>query len=169
MNLYLLRHAEAVERGTPGYEHDATRPLTRDGVRRMKRIARGIRALEPELDLILTSPFLRAAQTAELVAAALKQEKKLHVTPHLAPDGEPAKLLGELSKRFPKAMNVMLVGHEPHLSELIARLIAGEARVAIQLKKGALCKLSAEGWHQGPCATLEWLLGPKILKRLRKS
>jgi phosphohistidine phosphatase len=168
MNLYLLRHAEAVERGTPGYEPDATRPLTRDGARRMRRIARGLRALKLDPDVILTSPYLRAAQTAELAAAALKREKKLLVTPHLAPDGEPAKLLAELAHRFPKAKNVMVVGHEPYLSQWVARLIAGDARVAIEFKKGALCKLVAQRGPLGSGAALEWLLGPKVLERLGK-
>ena len=101
MNLYLLRHGIAVEPGTPDYEIDADRPLTSKGGERMRDIAGAMQALELSFDCILTSPYLRARQTAEIVADKLEARKKLHSTPHLAPGGDPKKLFAELNRLNP--------------------------------------------------------------------
>lgn len=167
MDLYLLRHAIAVERGTPGYEVDSTRPLTPRGEQKMWQIAEGMKALGLSFDLILTSPYVRARQTAEIVAEVLKAKNKMEFSAALAPGGDPAELIEELNRRGPSLRSVVLVGHEPGMSELISMLVAGNTDCSITMKKGGLCMLTVGVLRYGRCATLEWLLTPGQLTRIR--
>jgi len=165
MELYLLRHAIAVLRGTAGYTDDSTRPLTREGARKMRRIAEGMRALGLEFDVILSSPFTRARETAKIVAKALSAEEDLFFEDSLAVDGDHHVLVDRLTKKYGSYERVLLVGHEPSMSEFISMLIAGGPGLSITLKKGGLCKLTVDSLHYGRCATLEWLLAPRHLIR----
>ena len=160
MNLFLLRHGLAAEADAAGHGKDADRPLTPKGERKLRQAAQAIKALGLSFDLILSSPCLRARQTATLVAKALDAKERLELSNSLAP-GNPARKVVESLPRRPMPANVLLVGHEPGLSQLISLLVAGEAGVSILLKKGSLCKLSVESLKPGRCATLEWLLTPK--------
>lgn len=167
MDLYLLRHAIAVERGTPGYRRDRDRPLTPEGEKKMRRIARGLQALELSFDAILSSPFVRARQTAEIVAALFRAEDRLAFTDALAVGGDHQALIRELQDRSSNARGVLLVGHEPSLSTLISTLLGGGPSLSIMLKKGGVCKLSVDSLTYGRCATMEWLLAPNHLARIR--
>jgi phosphohistidine phosphatase len=166
MNLFILRHALAVERGTAGYEKDADRPLTPKGERRTWRAADAMEALGISFDLILTSPYLRARQTAEIVAEAFKAKKKLEFSDELTPNGDPKRLIEQLDTLKPVPRSLLLVGHEPYLSGLISTLLAGDAKVAMDFKKGGLCKLEIETLRYGRCATLAWLLTPRQMDLL---
>ena len=161
LNLYVLRHGIAVERGTPGYAQDADRPLTPKGERKLWQSTEAMAALELRLDLILSSPFLRARQTAEIVAEALKTRKKLEFSDSLTPGGSTQKLVELLNRLQPPPENILLVGHEPYLSGLISLLATGRERLLLVLKKGGLCKLTVVGLKHGRCASLEWLLTPR--------
>jgi phosphohistidine phosphatase len=167
MELYLLRHAIAVLRGTAGYADDSMRPLTREGARKMRRIAEGMRALGLEFDVILSSPFTRARETAELVAKAFSAEEILFFEDSLAVAGDHRTLVDRLKKKYGSCKRVLLVGHEPSMSEFISMLIAGDTGLSITLKKGGLCKLTIDSLRYGRCATLEWLLSPRHLIRTR--
>jgi phosphohistidine phosphatase len=164
MNLYILRHGIAVERGTPGVDKDANRSLTPKGERRLWRITEAMAALELSFDLILSSPYLRARQTAEIVAEAFKARKKLELLDCLTPDGDAKTLIQHLNRLRPAPESVLLVGHEPCLSELITRLACGSAGSSVTMKKGGLCKLTTESLKYGRCATLDWLLTPKQME-----
>src|SRR5689334_13536187 len=144
MNLYLLRHGLAVEPGTPGFAKDADRPLTPKGERKLWKIAEAIEAMEITFDLILSSPYVRARQTAEIVAEALNLRKTLEFSDALVPAGNVNRLIESLNQIEPSPENVLLVGHEPYLSELISMLVSGQAGFAVVMKKGGLCKLSAQ-------------------------
>ncbi|MGA2029871.1 MAG: phosphohistidine phosphatase SixA [Verrucomicrobiota bacterium] len=159
MNLYILRHGLAVECGTPGYKKDSDRPLTAKGKRRMWQIAEAMEAMELNFDMILSSPFLRARQTAEIVAETFELRKKLALTEALTPDGNPKLLVEQLNKL--KVKDILLVGHEPYLSQLIGLLVSGNTNMALDFKKGGLGKLEAETLRCGRCATLAWLLTPR--------
>ena len=161
MNIFVLRHGIAVDLGSPGINYDAERPLTPKGERKLWQVADAMVALDLSFDLILTSPYTRALQTAELIAEALTLKKKLERTDHLAPGGSARKLIEHIAAQKPAADNVLLVGHEPSLSELISFLISGDTHATVLMKKGGLCKLSAESLHYGRCAVLEWLLTPR--------
>src|SRR5262249_17234199 len=144
MNLFILRHGLAAERGTSKYATDAERPLTSRGERKLRRVADAMIAMELSFDRIVSSPYLRARQTAELIAEALKARKLLEFTDALTPGGTPRDVVEFLDRLKPSPDRVLLVGHEPNLSELISLLIAGDSSLRVNMKKGGLCKLNAE-------------------------
>jgi len=164
MQLFLLRHGLAVERGTRGFEDDATRPLTPKGRRQLRKIAAAMKKLEPDFDLILSSPLVRAKQTAEIVAAGLKLKKRLKFSNALAPGGAAPILMRQLGREKPVPGKILLVGHEPDLSRLISLLVTGGPLLQLDFKKGGLCKLEAAKLSAGKCATLAWLLTPKQMR-----
>jgi len=163
MKLLLLRHGIAVDHFTPGYR-DSERPLTPEGRRKTRAIARALAKLEASPDIILTSPLVRAHQTAEIVATGLKLKKRMEVCEHLAPGGSAKRLIAGINQRHAAADCVMLVGHEPDLSSLGSLLLTGSATgAAIELKKGGVCLLETAALRAGKCATLLWLAPPKLL------
>jgi phosphohistidine phosphatase len=163
MDIYILRHGIAVERGTPGYKKDSDRPLTKEGVEKTEQIAEAMLAFGLHFDLILSSPYARAEQTARIVARALDEE--VTFTNHLMSDGNALELVAEINDEKPQS--VLLVGHEPDLSRLISVLVTGSTDASIELKKGGLCKLTSDRLTFGQCATLNWLLTPKQLRSMR--
>jgi phosphohistidine phosphatase len=167
MEIYLLRHGLAVERGTPGFASDAQRPLTAKGEKQLKRVGQAMAVLKLDFDVILTSPFLRARETAEIVATALKARKRLKSCVALAADRKPAGLIRSLQGMKPMPKSVLLVGHEPFLSELISRLLTGGPGLAVDFPKAGLCKLNLEKWRATPCARLAWLLTPQQMRKMR--
>jgi len=163
MTLYILRHAIAVDR-TEWHRKDSERPLTQEGLRKMRKVARGLKRLGVAFDWILTSPYRRAYDTAQIVADVLKPRRKLRILRDLASGGRPDRLIRHLALDYLTSDSLLLVGHEPDLSRLVSVLIGAKEPLAIDLKKGGLCKLSADSLTYGRCATLEWLLTPKLLK-----
>lgn len=166
MNLYLLRHGIAVEPGAS--IKDAERPLTPRGRRRLVQITRAMRALRISFDLILTSPYVRAEQTAGIVARSLKLKQKLACFEALTPGGNPQALVQHLNGLRPKSKSVLLVGHEPYLSKLVALLTSGNTNLEMDFKKGGFCKLEIEKLRCGRCATLAWLLAPRQMALMSK-
>ena len=160
MNLYILRHAIAVEPGSPAYEDDSQRPLTDKGVVKMKQIAAGLRHIENEFDLILSSPHLRARQTAEILANSYDIPDKLILTPALLPEASVGQIIDEINDNYFRYKELVLVGHQPSLTNLISIIISGDPTLNITLKKGGICRLSVEQLRYDRCATLEWLLYP---------
>jgi len=163
MKLFILRHGIAVEHGTPGYEHDSERPLTPEGRRKTRLIGRALAGLGVKPDVILTSPLVRAHQTADIVATVLRSKKRLQISRPLASGGDPKRLIAEINRRHGRADSIMLVGHEPDLSALASLLLTGTADgVPLELKKGGVCVLETAGLQAGRCATLLWLAPPKL-------
>src|SRR6185369_403812 len=110
MNLYLFRHGIAVDRGLPGYEDDSQRPLTPKGAARIYRIAQATKRLGVKFDLILSSPYLRTQQTAQIMAALYGIEDKLCLSENLTPATSPSALIGEIHECYANALSVLLVG-----------------------------------------------------------
>ena len=165
MNLYIIRHAIAVDEATSDYE-DSERPLTDKGRKKMRQIAKGLRQLGVEFDLILSSPYVRARETAEILADVFKMKKKMAFSDNLIPLGNPEQLIGEINEKY-SVDSLALVGHEPHLSTLVALLTAENGKIDLTLKKGGVCYLSADDLHHlDHAATLEWLLTPGILMEI---
>ena len=162
MKLYILRHGDAAEHGDPRYKEDE-RPLTPKGIQRTKQLAHALRLMEISFDAVLSSPLVRARQTAEIAARGLKIERKIDLTENLSPSGSMSKLVTEISIIRPVPESVLLVGHEPYLSGFISLLCVGGPNLAVKLKKGALCRLEVEDLHCGKCAELDWLLQPRII------
>jgi phosphohistidine phosphatase len=166
MRLSLLRHGIAVERGSSGDEDDGERSLTAKGERRLRRSAEGMLALGLTYDLILSSSYLRARQTADIVAQILKAAVGVHVSDALTPAGRPRQLIESLHTDYHERQHVLLVGHEPYLSRLISTLLTGGPNLPVVMKKGGLCTLQVETLHFGRCASLLSLLTPSQLRRL---
>ncbi len=167
MNIYIIRHAIAVEPGAPGYEDDRLRPLTGKGSEKMTNIARGLKSLGLRFDLVLCSPYARAFETAEILLKIMKMGKEqLVITEHLAPMGFPEQVIGEITENYSSLESIAVVGHEPNLGALISLLAAGDAELAINMRKGGVCCLNAENLLHERRATLEWLMMPKHLVAL---
>ena len=152
MNLYILRHGIAVEPGSPGYAKDADRPLTPEGERKLGQIAEAMEALDLTFDLILSSPCLRARQTAEIMAEVFHARKKLEFTDNLTPGASPKKLVELLNGLTPQPEDVLLSGHEPFLSGLISLLVSGEPGLSAELgdrsaRLGHASGRSCLAWH----------------------
>lgn len=160
MKLYILRHGDAVGHGDSRYAEDE-RPLTSKGIRRTRQLAHALRRMEVRFDVILSSPLTRARQTAELLARGWKQ--KVQFTATLTPTGSISSLIDQVNGLRPAPKTVLLVGHEPYLSSLVSLLCVGGPALPIKLKKGALCRLEAEHLVCDKCATLEWLLQPRLV------
>lgn len=165
MKLYLVRHAIAEEVGTTEYEDDSLRPLTEKGREKMRRIAKGLKELGVQPDLIVSSPYVRASQTASILAKELKYKEEISYSDLLVPMGEPGDMIGEINEKY-SVDELMLVGHEPSLSSLASVLLVGTPDASINFKKGGVCCLSADDLHYDRKAVLEWLITPKISTRL---
>ena len=162
MILYLIRHGIAVDRTDPKSPADPERPLTARGVQKTRSAALGLRALGAKPDVVITSPYLRAAQTAEIFAEALSfPTDKIRVSQSLKPAANAADIVEEISQL--KVKEVACFGHAPHLDLVVAQL-AGARSAFTELKKaGAACfdQVSAHGrWE------LRWILTPKVLRDL---
>jgi phosphohistidine phosphatase len=158
MDLYIIRHAIAVDE----YEDDSQRPLSDKGKKKMRQIAKGLRTLGVDFDLILSSPYVRAKETAEILADVFKTKADVAFSENLVPMGDPDLLIAEMNEKY-SANSVALVGHEPHLTALIGLLVSESANLDMTLKKGGVCRLSADDLHHSRKATLEWLITPGIL------
>jgi phosphohistidine phosphatase len=167
MNLYIVRHAIAVERGTPGYEDDSQRPLTDGGLKKMKKITKGLDRLGIELDVILTSPYVRARDTAKILGDRFNMTDKIFFSENLIPPGNFEALVFEIHEKYDLA-NVALVGHEPMLSSLISWLMTGDINARMTLKKGGVAYLTSDSVFQDGRASLEWLLTPAQMVQLSK-
>ena len=169
MELYLLRHAIAIDRGTEGYlgEADARRPLTAEGFKKMNEAARGIQHLGLSFDEILSSPLPRAWETARIVARAVRGEGRLIKCPELMPEAPLGGVLDLLKSRKDK-QSILLVGHEPGLSRLAIHLLRGGSSQSLEFKKGGMAKLELEFLRGQPCGCLAWLVTPRILRDISK-
>lgn len=160
--LYLVRHGIAAERGKE-WPDDSKRPLTGKGIARMREITSGLKELGVTFDLILTSPLVRARQTADLLHQGLGGSIPLEETTLLAPGSAPAELLDTLRGRK-KADRLALVGHEPDLGQLAAFLIG--ARAPLVFRKGGICRIDFEKYPPVPPGHLVWFALPKMLRAL---
>jgi phosphohistidine phosphatase len=161
--LYLIRHAIAHERGDK-WPDDTRRPLTQQGIARMRVTAQGLVALRVRLDAVITSPFTRAQQTAEIVAKAFESKPPIMVMPALAPGGSAARVAEALASQH-KAHEIALVGHEPDLGELASWFLG--ARHPLPFKKGGICCIHFDEWP--PAAkqgALQWVATPRMLRGL---
>jgi phosphohistidine phosphatase len=163
IELYLVRHAIAAERGS-NYPDDRKRPLTTEGIARFKRAVEGLTDLDVSIDLVLTSPLTRATHTAELLAAGVEGKPRIEAVEALAPGGRLQELLEVLTKYAKRYKHIALVGHEPDLGELAARLL--RARGTITFKKGAICCLELDGAMPAGPGTLRWFLPPRALRKI---
>lgn len=163
--LYIMRHGIAVERGSAGYADDSKRPLTPEGKKKLQNVARGLMRLGFDVDWIVTSPLLRALETAKLVAAELGSSAPLDVSDELSPGGSAEALVSFLAKHANRK-RVLVVGHEPDLSELAGRLIGAGRRAHLALKKGGCCLVTFDEFPPKSPGKLIWWLTPRVMRKM---
>jgi phosphohistidine phosphatase len=162
MILYIVRHGIAVDRTDPKCPPEPERPLTAEGVQKTRSAALGLKELGVKPDVLITSPYLRAAQTAEIFAEALGfPAAKIRVSNALKPAANPADIVKEISHL--KAKELMCVGHAPHVDQLISQLV-GARGVFTELKKAGAASLEHAGTQSA--WRLQWVLTPKVLRQL---
>ncbi|HEV2490875.1 MAG TPA: phosphohistidine phosphatase SixA [Candidatus Acidoferrales bacterium] len=162
MRLHLMRHGIAIDREDPACPAEAERALTPEGVKKTQSVARGMRKIGLEPETVLTSPFLRAVQTAEIACAALGVDsKKLVRTEALKPGAKPAQLFEELIKL--NASEVLCCGHAPNLDEVVAYALGARATIT-ELKKAGVATLEIESFAL-PKAKLLALYTPRALRK----
>jgi phosphohistidine phosphatase len=164
LELYLIRHGVAEERGS-AYRDDTKRPLSEAGTDALRKAACGLARFGVSFDLVLTSPLVRARQTADVLAAALRPRPSIIEIAALAPGGTFQALVEELAART-SGHRIALIGHEPDLSQLAARL-AG-LRQPLPFKKGAVCRIDFAAAPPSPPGTLRWFLPPAALRKMKK-
>jgi len=158
MEIYVFRHGIA-EDAPPGGS-DAQRALTDEGREKLRRVLRRAKAAGVAPSLILSSPLVRAVQTAEIAAEFLSYEGELVLTKALVPEGNPRGVWEEIRARRGQP-SVLVAGHEPLLSQVVAYLL-GSPSVQVEMKKGALVRIDIEGFRPDPRGVLMWMLTPKL-------
>jgi phosphohistidine phosphatase len=165
MDLLIVRHAIAFDRDRQRWREDAERPLSPAGIRRARKAAAGLKELTKPPGRVLTSPLVRARQTAQILTD-IAGWPAAEEAPELSP-GEPAMaVLSLLGKDRGKLTAV--VGHQPGLGHLLAAcLIGGGGALPIEMKKNAVACVSFEGAPRAGHAALKWLATPRMLRALR--
>lgn len=163
IELYLVRHAIAAERG-PKYPDDRLRPLTPAGTKRFAQSVPGLLELDVVIDSVLTSPLVRARETATLLASGLKPKPAIIEVEALAPGGRHQAIVEAIKSHAKRHRRLALVGHEPDLGEFAARLLG--ARGNVEFKKGGIALIEVDGATPGGPGTLRWMLPPKAMRAL---
>jgi phosphohistidine phosphatase len=165
MTLYLIRHAQADERG-PKYPDDSKRPLVDKGFKQVKTLVKVLKALDIEFDALFSSPYTRAAQTAEPLLPQLKKGRHIHYLDTLATDNFTQLLIDVKERLSDKDKAIALVGHEPYLGQLAANLLTGDTdEPKLNFKKAALLELSGE--LEVSQMTLEMFMPASIYKNIK--
>ncbi|HVM74936.1 MAG TPA: phosphohistidine phosphatase SixA [Candidatus Saccharimonadales bacterium] len=166
MQLYIVRHGIAIDREDPKCPSDPERFLTEEGIEKTSEVAKGVSKIADTPELMLTSPYLRAAQTAEIFADALDYPKqKIRKTEALLPGAEPLQLMRELGKDKDQS-TVFVFGHAPHVDELLATVLGSKHHISALKKAGvALVELRR---LVPPSGQLVWLATSKLLRRAGK-
>jgi phosphohistidine phosphatase len=165
MELLIIRHAIAFPRDRRRWADDAARPLSPLGVRRSRKAASGLKDLCKVPDRLLTSPLVRARQTAKILTEVAGWPRA-EVAPELRPGEGAVAVLTLLGKH--RGKRIAIVGHEPDLSMLLAAyLVKGNSALAVAMKKSAVACLSFHGRARIGSAVLMWLATPRILRGFR--
>ena len=167
LELCFFRHGIAVDREDPSVTSDAERPLTEEGIRKTRAAAEGLKRFDAGFDTILTSPWLRASQTASILTEVLLLPAAEEMV-ELEGDRDATTLIAALAKRHGK--RTLLVGHEPLLSATIVHLLNSErGEWILELKKSGACLIAVDALPPRKPATLRWHLTPRQLRLMAKS
>lgn len=167
MKLVVIRHGPAGDRAAWEAEgrDDRLRPLTPEGKKQTRQAIAGLTTLVPAIDVLATSPLVRAVQTAEIVAD--DYDVDITTVDALAPESDPDKAVQWLRSQS-SDQTIAVVGHEPHLSTLVGYLVTGARASFISLKKAGVCGLELNDPPKSGGSTLEWLLTARVLRKLRE-
>ena len=166
MNLLIIRHGPAGEREQweAQGKDDRLRPLTPAGSREMREVSEGLKRLTPSLPMVVTSPLVRAAETAAIVGSSYAC--RIMELEELSPDSTPNEVVGRLRDQPHEILAV--VGHEPHLSSMTGYLLTGSPSSFLKLDKGGACLVAFRGAPEGGHGVLHWLMTSHDLRRLGK-
>jgi phosphohistidine phosphatase len=166
VKLLIIRHGPAGDRAEWEAEgrDDRLRPLTLEGKKEMRRVAKGLAALVTKIDQLATSPLVRAVQSAEIVAT--EYDCDVVTVEALAPGNDPDQVVKWL--RGQRGETIAIVGHEPDLSALIGYLLTAKPASFVTLKKSGTALIELDDFPGPGKAKLEWLLVPRVLKQLAK-
>ncbi len=162
ISLVLVRHAIAAERGE-AFPDDTKRPLTHKGVQRFRDAVQGLAAIDESVELVLTSPLVRARQTADLLSEGLPSHPRVVETASLCPGASFRALIDELANHT-KRSRIALVGHEPGIGEVAARLIG--ARGSMPFRKGGMCRIDVDALPPAAHGRLVWFATPRMLRKM---
>jgi phosphohistidine phosphatase len=162
---YVMRHGVAVTRDSAGFPDDSKRPLTPEGKQKMRKITAGLKRAGFDVDWIVTSPLVRAVETAEIVAEVMGNNVPVDFCEALKPAGSAESLIAFIAKR-PNRKRVMVVGHEPDLSEMAARLIGAARHANLAFKKGGCCLITFDEFPPTSPGQLVWWLTPRLMRKL---
>ena len=162
MEIYFLRHANA---GRPkiNREKDEQRPLDELGIEQSHVMGRALASLGIKPDVIISSPLVRAHETASIVADEIKHRKKIVIDDAMRPEAEYAGFQ-QLLARYKSADTIMVVGHNPSQTEFLNRFVTGNLSEALELKKGAVARVDSE---PGRSPVLKWIIPPKIVSAIQ--
>ena len=163
MEIYVLRHGEAEPRNENVPESD--RKLTRKGKRDTERVVGLARACKVHPDVVLSSPYVRALSTARIAVKCFKPKPALRVTQVLLPEYAPKQVWKEI-RAHAESQQILLVGHEPQLSSVIAYLL-GCPVLAVDFKKSAMAGIQMDRLDGEPRGDLKWLITPGFARRAR--
>jgi phosphohistidine phosphatase len=160
MELVILRHGKAgpAEHGIP----DRDRAITGKGIEDIRKVARWLLSHDLIFDMIITSPLKRARETAEIVSLQSSRKSPVTVWEILSPGGSPEEILQAIGGMAEDSV-ILLVGHEPDLSRLVSRIIAGDDNASIALAKGGMAYIKEFSPSRHPSGELHWLLSPKLI------
>jgi phosphohistidine phosphatase len=158
MELYLLRHAIAEDHSSSG--RDADRALTEEGRVKLHRVLKRAASAGVSPSLIISSPYKRALETAEIAASALHYEGEILRSGSLIPDSSPPSVWSEIRSHHHEEA-ILLAGHEPLFSATVAFLL-GSSHAMVEFKKAALVRIDLHGFGAEPQGVLQWMLTPKL-------
>jgi len=166
MVIYFLRHASAGPKQFSNPTNDEKRPIDKIGEGQSHDVGRAMAFLGVAAEVIISSPLTRAMQTADIVAQEIGYEEKILVDPALRPEGTFEQFKALLNRHKDKT-SIMVVGHDPSMTEFVNRVLSGGTPLAVlEMKKGGAAKVEKE--LRRP-AVLRWLLTPKVVQRIQRS
>jgi phosphohistidine phosphatase len=162
MKLYLTRHGIAIDRIGGEIKNDWQRPLTKEGQEETEIVAASLKKIGIKADVIVSSPLIRAKQTAEILIDTLSKGSELQISESLAPGGLASDLYKFL-KPFERQENIFLVGHEPDISRLAGTLLWCGPELYMPFKKAGICRIDINDLPPSGPGVLKWFITPKIL------
>jgi phosphohistidine phosphatase len=166
MVIYFLRHANAGQKHFSDPVNDEKRPIDKLGEEQSHDVGRALAALGVTVNVIISSPLTRATQTAAIVSQELGHEEKLVLDDALRPEATFEKFKVLLNRHKDKA-SIMVVGHDPSMTEFVNRVLSGGGPLAvIEMKKGGVAKVEKDVRRQ---AVLKWCMPPKVVQKIQRS
>lgn len=166
MVIYFFRHGIAAAKDDPAFPDDVSRPLTSEGVKKTREAADGLKKLGIPIEALLTSPWVRAMETAEILADTLDVRDRLEEMDELAGDRTADEAIAALGRRRHRE-SIMIVGHQPLLGEIAAKLLTHSTGMQMDLKKSGVCVIDVERIPPKSPGTLLWMMTQKQLRMLR--